>query len=801
VTITLPRWRREIPLPARGDAWALGGLAALVVFLFQDVLLRGRVLYERDIHSVWHGQVESLVRCVASGSWPIWDPYLSFGQVFLANPGTQVLYPWTWLNLLVPAALLYTLYAVGHLLFAGIGLYLLARRLELSRAAAFVGAAIWMGSGPLLSTVSLWHHLAGAAWMPWVLLAADAAFRSPSLSRALAWGAAFAGQILAGSADMCAMTALITACRALHFLRGRERPGMIRLVGASLLAMVFSLGLSAALWIPAVENARRSGRWEMKEGARTFWSVHPVSLLQTFLPIMPGDLPLNLSTRTALFDRPDPFLSSLYVGLPALALAAAAFTGPRPPWVMGVVTIVASLVALGRHAWVYSLAVEVLPPLKILRFPSKAMVAAAFTGALLCAYGFEAWKSREAARWRPWGVVVVMPALVGSALVWSAAYVALHPGAWAATLLESPREGRTLEQAVAPAVRNLVVAGLLSTTAALLALARPWWPAKSGVAAVAVAVIAVADLVCAHRSLNPTAPSDFYRYRPPVLESLRNDGARRLYVFDYVRLAGKSYGNRIPQDVFVKDPSSALETAYGVQSYLFPPTGSRWGFYGSYEGDLYSLFSPQLRSLTLVLRAAEETPLHDRLLRLGSVDHVIALHEEGLEGLQPVATLPSPFTAPIRVFRVPAALPRAYAVSGVRIADGLQAYRTLADPSFDPAGEVVLAEGREQRGAAPAGATRILELRHDRVRMAADLERAGYVVLVDTYDPGWKATVDGRRAPVLRANGVFRAVPVGQGRHVVEMVYRPLSILVGAAISAAAVLLGLGAAVARVVGS
>jgi membrane protein YfhO len=789
-------WRREIALPRRSDIVAVAGLAALAVLLFKDVVLGGRVLYERDIHSVWHGQVESLVRCVASGAWPTWDPYLSFGQPFLANPGTQVLYPWTWLNLLLPPDLTYTVYAVGHLLFAGSGLYLLARRLELSRTAAFVGAAIWMACGPLLSTVSLWHHFAGAAWMPWVLLAADAAFRAPSVGRSLLWGAAFAAQILAGSADMCAMTGLITACHALPFLRGRDRPALLRFVGSCTVAITFALCLSAALWMPAVENARRSGRWEMSESSRTFWSVHPLTLLQAFLPLLPGDVPLNMATRTALFDRPDPFLGSLYVGLPAFALAAASFTAPRPPWVFGIVTLAASVLALGRHTWAYSMAVHLLPPLKILRFPSKAMVPAAFAGALLCAYGFEAW-GREAARSRPWRLMVVVPVLVGTVLVWSTTYLALHPEGWGAGVLESPGAGHSPEESLGPAARKLFVAGLLSTAAAVLALMRLWKPAHAHVGAVVVAGIAVAGLLWADRDLNPTAPADFYRARPPILDVLRKDGASRLYVFDYGRVTGKSYGNKVPYDIFRPGASASVEAAYAVQSYLFPPTGSRWGFFGSYESDIYSLHSAQLRSLTLVLRAAEETPLHDRLLRIGSVDHVVALDQEGLEGLQPVATLRGAFAAPILVFRVPAALPRTYAVSGARIADGLQAYRTLADPSFDPSREVILAEGHEERAAARAGATRILELRHDRVRIAADLERPGYVVLVDTYDPGWKATVDGQGAPVLRANTAFRAVPVAAGRHLVEMVYRPLSVIVGAALSAAAALVGLGTAAAH----
>jgi len=790
--------RGRVSLPGRGDAWALAGLAVVVVFLFQDVVLRGRVLYERDIHIAWHGLVESFVRCVASGSWPVWDPYTSFGRPFLANPATQVLYPWTWLNMVAPPALAYTIYVVGHLLLSGIGLYLLARRLELSRIAAFVGSAIWVGSGPLLSTVNFWNHLAGAAWMPWVVLAADGALRSPGYGRSLTAGAAVAAQMLAGSPDMCLMTGAVIALHAVTFLF--PRPRAFRPVRSLLLAMVFALGLSAVVWIPAVESARNSGRWEMSEGSRAAWSLHPANLLQVVLPLLPGDFPASGLVRQTLFDRPDPFLVSLYVGLPAVALAAASFAGARPPWVFGFVTLAASILALGRHTWVYSLAAQLMPPLTILRYPSKAMVPAAFAGALLCAHGLDAWRRHDAARSRPWRLLVVIPAFLGAGLAWSATCLALHPGTWNAGLLEAPRAGGSLEEAIAPAVRKLFAAGLLSTATALLALGRLHWPQRADATARGVAILAVAGLAWVHRDLHATAPAEFYGQRPPIVDVLEKDRASRIYVFEYhSRVIGKAYRRQTPPDIFSAGPRSPLEAAYGLQAYLIPHTGSRWGLFGSYESDLYSLFSPQLRSLALVLRAAEETPLHDRLLRIGSVDHVVALHQEGLEGLQEVAVLPSPFTAPIRVFRVPAPLPRAYAVSGARIADGPDAYRTLADPSFDPAGEVVLAEGREERAVGRAGAARILDLRHDRVRIAADLDRDGHVVLVDSYDPGWKATVDGESAPVLRANAAFRAVRVAEGRHVVEMVYRPMSMMAGAALSTAAVLIGLAAGVARAV--
>ena len=45
-------------------------VSALIALLFNGIVFRGQVLYERDIHIVWHAQVESFVRCVSSGSRP-----------------------------------------------------------------------------------------------------------------------------------------------------------------------------------------------------------------------------------------------------------------------------------------------------------------------------------------------------------------------------------------------------------------------------------------------------------------------------------------------------------------------------------------------------------------------------------------------------------------------------------------------------------------------------------------------------------------------------------------------------------
>jgi hypothetical protein len=118
----------------------------------------------------------------------------------------------------------------------------------------------------------------------------------------------------------------------------------------------------------------------------------------------------------------------------------------------------------------------------------------------------------------------------------------------------------------------------------------------------------------------------------------------------------------------------------------------------------------------------------------------------------------------------------------------------VQDPSFDPRTDVVLATSAAPADAAGApGTSRVVERRADRLVIEATLPSPGYVVDVETWDPGWRASVDGREVPLLRANVAFRAVSVPAGSHRVELVYRPLSVRLGLLVSALALAAGLAA--------
>jgi len=69
------------------------------------------------------------------------------------------------------------------------------------------------------------------------------------------------------------------------------------------------------------------------------------------------------------------------------------------------------------------------------------------------------------------------------------------------------------------------------------------------------------------------------------------------------------------------------------------------------------------------------------------------------------------------------------------------------------------------------------------VSISSNLLNNGFLVLSDTYYPGWKAFVDGRETKIYRADYILRGVYLAKGKHQVKFIYDPLSFKVGKYIS------------------
>jgi hypothetical protein len=199
----------------------------------------------------------------------------------------------------------------------------------------------------------------------------------------------------------------------------------------------------------------------------------------------------------------------------------------------------------------------------------------------------------------------------------------------------------------------------------------------------------------------------------------------------------------------------------------------------------------------------------DRLLQLMHVGYVV---EDTAQAITP--TIYQEEGVAIR--RVPDPLPEAYFVPRAHLVeDEPAALDRLAAADFDSRQEVVIINSETNPAAVPTG---MLEQPHesiDRFGSSGDLRpvpvsrpgpnqvilrveapQAGFVVLTDTFYPGWQATLDGQPVPVWPANVAFRAVAVEEaGPHTVIFSYNPRSFTVGLWISGLTLLFVIAAGV------
>ncbi|MGE5041946.1 MAG: YfhO family protein [Candidatus Levyibacteriota bacterium] len=80
-----------------------------------------------------------------------------------------------------------------------------------------------------------------------------------------------------------------------------------------------------------------------------------------------------------------------------------------------------------------------------------------------------------------------------------------------------------------------------------------------------------------------------------------------------------------------------------------------------------------------------------------------------------------------------------------------------------------------------SGSAQIVSYTPDLVQIKTEANKSSFLVLTDSYLPGWKAAVDGKETKIFRTDFTFRGVEVPAGSHLVTFSYVPPSFLYGIA--------------------
>jgi uncharacterized membrane protein YfhO len=67
--------------------------------------------------------------------------------------------------------------------------------------------------------------------------------------------------------------------------------------------------------------------------------------------------------------------------------------------------------------------------------------------------------------------------------------------------------------------------------------------------------------------------------------------------------------------------------------------------------------------------------------------------------------------------------------------------------------------------------TEITKDDNESIEIQAAADQDAILLLSDTYYPGWKATIDGKKTAIFPANIMYRAIKFPKGKHVVRFYY------------------------------
>ena len=670
---------------------------------------------------------------IRSGRFPLWVPHAYGGAPFFANPQAALLFPLTWLAWLLPAAPALTLITALKLVGAGLAMYWFLRvGLGLCVTAALIGAVGFEFSTTLVGWVG-WAFGSTIMFVPLLFGAVERLRERGRWHWIVVLALVVALDLFAGYPQSAFHALLAAGAWALARARSADRWFLVRCLAGA----VLGAGLAAVQLLPFLEYAGESTVLAYRRQWMPAYSVPPAAAITLLMPYAFG-------SGASSWGRWQFNIVSTYVGLAPLLLAPlGALVGrPRPAsrFFLGFVLVVAAvhygLPGAGEAASLPGLALGTN-----LRLMPYLLFAIAALGAL----GVDALARGELPiRWWPirsWFIVLAVSGF---------AWVAAHHGVPGAQSLMWPLWVQF----------SLALTGL--TAAALMALR---WGTGGGCvwgpALVALQVISVVPPAFAY--LPSVSGRWLYPETPAIAWVRAQPGHARMTMPGHV---GVLYDLAEPHGYDGLTPRRIVDLVGSVG------TGS--ALVRGYLQNPLAVVGSEAVSPAAVLTS----PVVDLL----GVRHVML--PPGSTPIWPHLTLGYD-GSDARVFVNDRVLSRAFLAFRARCVDDVTAPRMIREHSVDLRHEVLLAGCTTPTPSGPptSASAEIRAYAPARVRVATHAGSAAYLVLTDTWFPGWRVRVDGRDATLWRADHAFRAVWLPAGRHEVEFRFEPRSLKVGLLVS------------------
>jgi hypothetical protein len=750
IRITMLRFREFAK-----NYWPYFYTTAAPLILFAPFLLGRVFLYWGTPYFQFYPWRKLAFDLIRAGQIPLWNPFLGNGTPLIANYQSAIFYPPNWLGLILPTEYAFSWLVVLHLIWAGAGMITFARAFGLKPFGQVIAGLAFGMSQFLVAKAADSARADALAWLPWILWAADRAlFSEKKFNKYIFYFSLFAAlQLLAGHAQTTWYTYLLLAAWTLYrALSSKINFGRLALLAT---ALILSAGIAAIQLMPTAEFLLHSQRSsEYGYDAAMVYSYAPARLVTLLAPDFFGN-----PARNSFFGYGLYYEDAGYIGiLPIVLVLGFLFSRiklPRrspPPadtdklnfpnsiilFLVGTM-IVSFILGLGSNTPIFPFLYRHVPTFNMFQAPTRIMVWFAFSLALLAGLAADNWtppqdKKLYWTRLGLMGAITIM--LFGAAL-----YFML------------PTAGKINGQIHTMAGAS-ALAGFLLTISVIFALAQPAPNSpRRALWIYLVAGFVALDVIYANIGINPPGPAALYA---PTAQTTTVSEHR---VFE----RGVDFTHFLNFQTFGSPALAMNARALDLTDINVINDVSSLNNYDPLK---------EYRFAKLLNALYNKNP--DRVLQLADVGTIITGPNSAALSLNAVDWKPS----------------RVWVVNSAQIvADENAALDAIFANNFDPAQNIILEENDPGTAAAhsvpyetasSSSAPEIISSQANDVKISASLSQNGWLVLSDTYYPGWYVFVDGTPAKLLHADYAFRGVAVPAGNHIIEFRYEPFSVTLGA---------------------
>jgi hypothetical protein len=740
------------------------------LLIFAPVLFSGNVLYWGTSSLQFIPWRIFSFQQFANGVMPLWNPYNGMGTPFIANYQSAVFYPPSWVLYMLGQfwgnsgiAWGFSFLAFVHSVWAGVGMARVIRFYGYGRFSQTIGGIAFSMCGYIIARNNFFNMVWVASWLPWILYFSIKQPSTPKTHKSIFHKISFGLVVslvmafLAGHAQL--MWYILIFCAFWIIVNGKQVGGWR--IGISglykfLINILLALIISSIQLLPTLEYLIQSQRassvgWE-SAATYSFWPWRFITLVAPTFFGNPG--------RGDFWGYGNYWEDAVYFGLSAFILCLFTLVGifnnsknNTQPKLIHVIRylwlfiIFGFLISMGKNTGFFPFFYRYIPTFNMFNGPSRMLIWCEFGLCFLAGVGTGLWKTP-----------------VGRGLYWTrlgtAGALSISIGALTASYL-FPGTELTF-------IKSLASTGILALLFGVLTLINSTLE-RNGKRIIweglAIAIL-ITDLSIASWGLLPVTPSKLYESgKTSVPIYVEKNPEERIYLSSSDEYLLK-YSRYLRFTDF-----RPVESISNVRFLILPNINLIDGYY------LISNFDPFV--------PARYKDLIDYLDGPSEKNRDLWLSWMAV-GLVEQVDINSPMGVSFRSLSNSGRF-RFYSCSKFVSSqqDAWAAVLLKVNESRSQPEKFVVLESKSASitngNCITREPVRISNLTEtpNVIEIDVDVEGDGWVVVADTWFPGWIASVNDHSVPVIRADYIFRAIPVVKGLNHVVIKYRPMSFIVG----------------------